>query len=217
MSRLLIAAVVALAPCVASAEVELSFYTGIQESPHSKVTGTETATDGGGDLNFTAGWEGKSFAPPPYYGVRGTWWQTDRFGFGAEFTHDKVYADDQTKTDNGYTVLEFTDGLNIITVNGLYRWPSQWGSVTPYVGGGLGIAVPHVEVERGSVNIRGYQLTGPAVRWMAGASYALTDQWSLFGEYQGTYSKNSVDLGDGGELNTNIITNAVNLGVSFSF
>ena len=36
-------------------------------------------------------------------------------------------------------------------------------------------------------------------------------------EYKGTYSKNDVDLDGGGNLETNIVTNALNLGVSFNF
>ena len=97
------------------------------------------------------------------------------------------------------------------------RWPNQWGNVTPYVGGGLGIAVPHVDIESAGGKTFGYQLTGPAVRWTAGASYDLNDQWAVFGEYQGTYSMNQIDLDSGGSLETDIITNALNLGVSFSF
>ena len=55
------------------------------------------------------------------------------------------------------------------------------------------------------------------MRWTAGASYDLNDQWAVFGEYQGTYSMNQIDLDSGGSLETDIITNALNLGVSFSF
>ena len=60
-------------------------------------------------------------SPPPYYGARITWWGQGKFGWGFETTHDKIYANDETLANAGFRRLEFTDGLNIITVNGLWR------------------------------------------------------------------------------------------------
>lgn len=201
----------------AMAENELSFYIGVQESPHSQVDGTDPGNAIDPNLDFTAGWEGRSFEMPPYYGLRWTNWRNERFGWGVEYTHSKVYADDATLADNGFSRFELTDGMNIFTVNAMRRWPDQWGNFTPYVGGGLGVAVPHVDMESAGGKAFGYQVTGPAVRWTAGASYEINEDWSVFGEYQGTYSMHDIDLGSGGSLETDIITNAVNLGVSFSF
>ena len=59
-----------------------------------------------------------------------------------------------------------------------------------------------------------YQLTGVAETWLAGASYPINDQWSVFGEYKGTYTSNSVSLRDGGTLETDIFTNVINFGVN---
>ena len=201
----------------ASAEVELSFYTGYQTSPHSRVTGTRGASSGGTAFNNLIGWKGKSFEMPPYYGLRATWWRDNDIGFGIEFSHDKVYAP-AAEMPAGFTRLEFTDGHNIITANISKRWTQKWGpNVTPYVSGGIGIALPHVDVTEGTNRTYGYQLTGPAVRLTAGAKYALNDRWSLFGEYQFTWSQNTADLAGGGSLKTRIITNAVNVGVGFTF
>ncbi|SLN09960.1 hypothetical protein AQS8620_00008 [Aquimixticola soesokkakensis] len=211
------AAVLALCtPLVATAETELSVYTGYQTAPHSVVT----VDDSSGSTEFTAGWDGKSFEMPPYYGLRATYWLPNEWGFGAEFTHDKVYANDDTRAANGYDVLEFTDGLNILTANVMRRWTDAFMGLTPYVGAGLGIAVPHVEVQKtGGVKTYGYQYTGPAVRLTAGVKYDITETWGVFGEYQGTYSMNKADLdsGAGDTLETNIITNALNFGVSYRF
>ena len=55
------------------------------------------------------------------------------------------------------------------------------------------------------------------VALMAGASYEVTDSVSVFGEYKGTYSQNEADLVGGGTLESDIVTNALNLGVSFNF
>lgn len=212
----------AIALCIATlaattsahAEVELSFYGGAQSAPASDVTvrGDDEIPNG----DFSVGWEGRSAEAPVYYGIRATRWQSDRFGYGIDFTHNKVYPKDGELPD-GYSVLEFTDGLNTLTVNAYRRWSSALGEMTPYVGGGIGVSLPHVEVTTDSSETFGYQMTGPAATWIAGATYPINDQWSVFGEYKGTFSSNTADLETGGTLETDIVTNAVNFGVSFNF
>jgi lipid A oxidase len=214
---LLLALATVLFGTIASAESQLSFYGGYQTSPHSVVTGTDPANPVSTDLDFTAGWLGKSFTPPPYYGLRWTNWQNGTFGYGAEFTHSKVYADPQTLTDNGFSRLEFTDGLNIVTLNIATRFDPIFGTYQPYVMGGVGFALPHVDIQSGGDHTFGYQLSGPAARWTVGVERAINPNWSTFLEYQGTYSRNSVELVTGGSLRTNILTNALNFGVSRSF
>lgn len=201
----------------ASAEMELSFYSGWQTSPHSRVEGD--LPGGGGSYSALIGWEGRSFDMPPYYGIRGTWWHTDTLGFGLELTHAKVYAPDDERAALGFDSLEFTDGHNIVTANVMRRWPSQWGSATPYVGAGLGFAMPHVDVEvpAGNSETFGYQLTGPAARVTAGVTYPLSDRLDVFGEYQFTYSSNSATLDNDGTLDTDIVTNALNIGLTLKF
>lgn len=216
-SAVLFTTALAAIPLSANADTEISFYGGYQTAPHTVITGDDpeaTWTD-----TFTAGWDGKSFEAPPYYGVRATLWRPNNWGWGTEVTHDKVYADDETLTTNGYDRFELTDGLNIITVNVMRRWPAQWGEkLTPYVGGGVGFAMPHVDIEAtGGSHTYGYQVTGPAVRATAGVSYAINDHWGAFAEYQGTFSMNNIELDNGGSLEANIITNALNIGVSYSF
>lgn len=218
--RLAAAASVAVAGMAATsqarAETELSFYLGSQEAAHSRVRGNDPT--GIGSFNFLSAWQGKSFEPPPYYGVRATWWRTENLGFGVDFNHVKVYASDSTKSANGLKTLEFTDGLNVLTANIMYRWPNT-SRFTPYVGAGVGITIPHVEFQSAGTGQKTfeYQYGGPAAAVIAGVNYSLTDTWSVFGEYKGTYSQNDVDLEGGGSLKTDIVTNAVNLGVSFGF
>ncbi len=209
-------------PTFAAAEFEISGYTGIQEAPHAKVTGNDPSnTLNSGVLDFTAGWEGKPFAMPPYYGFRGTWWRTDSLGFGIEYTHSKVYADAETLAAARYDRFELTDGINILTANATYRWNDKWasGAVTPYVGGGLGFTFPHVDIEAtdGGPHTWEYQITGAAARLYAGAKYDLSETWAVFGEYQFTYSKQDIDLDNGGNVQFNLITNALNVGLSYTF
>lgn len=202
------------APTLAFAQVELSFYGGVQSAPASDVSvRNDPVID---DQDFTQSWEGRSFSAPIYYGIRATRWQSPTFGYGLDFAHNKIYPKDDEKAD-GFDVLEFTDGLNTLTVNAYRRWPNLLGDVSPYVGGGVGVSIPHVEVTSGTSRTFGYQVTGPAATWIAGASYPIDEQWSVFGEYKGTFSSNTADLDSGGTLATDVFTNAVNVGVSFNF
>lgn len=206
-------------PAVAQ-DFEISAYGGWQTSPHSVVTGNHPLT---GAFDSAVGWDGKSFAAPPYYGLRGTWWRNGDSGWAMELTHAKVYADPADRAALGFDRMEFTDGHNIITANYMRRWPGRWdsgfaASLTPYAGAGLGIALPHVDVQpAGGTRTFGYQLTGPAMRLLAGVSRPIGDRMAVFAEYQFTYSQNEAELDGGGEMSTNIITNAVNLGLSYRF
>lgn len=198
----------------AAAEMDLSIYSGQQGAPGSRLEGDYPA---GGSFDRDVTWDGDSFEMPPYYGVRGTWWRSERLGFGVEFTHSKVYLDEKDQTALGFSDFQLTDGLNVLTANIMYRWPDQAGPITPYVGGGLGVTLPHVDAEVGGSDTFGYQFGGPAMRLTAGASYDLTDRVAVFGEYQFTASRNDLDLDGGGSAQTTIKTNAVNLGVALKF
>lgn len=197
------------------AETEVSVYGGVQTSPHSRVFVDDP--DGIGTTDFLVNWQGRSFEMPPYYGVRATWWRNQTLGFGLDFAHNKVYAPDSTLSDEGFTTLEFSDGINILTANAYRRWQDSAFGLTPYIGGGFGISVPRVEVTAAGTNTDEYQFTGPAATVIAGASYPVSSGMSIFGEYKGTYSQNTADLEAGGTLETDIVTNALNVGVSFSF
>ncbi len=213
MSKLLsssaLTLVILAAPAIA--EVEVSLYLGAQSVQESDVSGV---------INRSIDWEGRSDESPPYYGGRITWWQPSGWGWGIELTHTKAYASDEDLAALGFSSLEFSDGHNILTVNVHRRWEGIWanGKITPYVLAGVGVAIPHVDATPiGDTSTFGYQLTGPAVRLGAGAQYALNDRWGLFAEYQFTYSDNDVDLDSGGSFDTEIVTNAINVGVSYSF
>jgi lipid A oxidase len=209
---LFLALVLACGP--ARAEFQLSLYGGLQGASPSSVSGENS---GAVPFSFTADWEGRSLSMPPYYGLRaevarpGSGWR-----FGLEFTHAKVYASDATLAASGFPVLEFTDGLNVITLNAVRDVPRRgW---TPYFGGGIGFAFPHVEVQApGDPLTFGYQLTGPALRLLAGVSREIGANWSVFGEVQATWSSHEAELAGGGSLSTSILTRAVNLGVTWRF
>ena len=214
MRQFLSALTIIALPATAMAEVELSFYGGLQSALESDVAVSGDSVIP--DRTDTLTWEGRSFDAPPYYGWRATYWASPEVGYGLDFAHNKVYPKDDV-LPAGYSKLEFTDGLNTLTVNAYRRWENAIAGLTPYVGGGVGLSIPHVEVVSGASETFGYQVTGSAATWIAGASYPISDQWSVFGEYKGTYTQNDADLDTGGSLSTDIITNAVNVGVSFRF
>lgn len=202
----------------ARAEFEFRFYTGIQEASSSRVEGNDP--DGTGRFSFNADWEGQSLTRnPPYYGLSLTWWREDDWGVSLDFAHAKVYADDKTKRKSGFEVLEFSDGLNLLLINALRRFPDAVPGYVPYVGMGAGVTIPHVEVktEEGARKTFEYQVGGPAVQLMAGVSYPFAEQWTVFTDYRVSYSRNSVRLEGGGELRTNIVTNSLNFGVGYRF
>lgn len=211
---------VAEAPYVAPVQTssggwEISAYGGYQFSPHSDVDVSDQA-------DFTAGWDTKPFNMPPYWGIRGTYWfeggALSNWGVSLDYTHAKVYADDETFTKSGgWTVFEFTDGLNLLTLNALYKFPIEGSKWTPYVGAGVGINVPHVEVTRASGRTFDYQFGGATIQAQAGVRYQFTENWSAFAEYKGNYSWIDVDIDSGASLQTNILTHAINFGVSYKF
>ena len=148
--------------------------------------------------------------------MRVTWWieQKPNWGVSLEYTHAKVYADPMPA---GWNRFEFTDGLNIFTLNALYRWKEEGRAWTPYVGAGLGISMPHVEVQTSTAAPQTfeYQIGGAAFQVQAGIDYQINDWFSVFGEYKGNYTMNDVDLVGGGSMDTDIVTNAFNIGLSF--
>jgi lipid A oxidase len=193
-----------LAASPAWAEVELSFYGGWQGAPDGGVT---ISGDGAvPDADVSAG---DVVDDSAQLGLRATWWGDSGFGVALDFSHFGIGAEDGTVAANGLAY----DSLDTLTVNGMRRWEDAFAGVTPYVGAGLGIAVADVEV----AGEGGVEATGPAVSWVAGASVPITESWSVFGEYEGTYAQTEGDLDGGGSLEAEGVTNSLNLGVSFSF
>lgn len=212
----------------AAAELELSFYLGTQ-SAHSgtdsvRLPGSATA------VRRDIDWRVKPFDNPLYYGGRATWWTQSDFGFGIEGTHAKAIASASDRAALGVDKLEFTDGHNIFTANVMKRFPGAVAKLerfTPYVGAGVGVAIPHVDVQVTGASGRTYdfEATGPALRGIAGVKYALNDKWALFGEYQVTWSDNDATIDpdpavpgqSSGKLKTELVTHAFNFGISYSF
>lgn len=197
-----------LAPFSARAELEFSVYGGPQTTHPSWVRSPTLGDD-------RVKWRSEPFVIPTYYGLRAKWWSAHRIGVGLDFVHYKAFADDPAKY--GYKELNFSHGLNALTVDLWYR-ADPLGKVTPYLGAGLGVVVPHVEAEPiGLEPTANYQVAGPAVTVILGASMPLKGNWAVFTEYKATYSEIRATLDTGDRLNTNIFADALNLGLSLRF
>jgi lipid A oxidase len=205
-------------PAASSAETQISVYGGANTNFNSPGTLVSGAT--ADHRNFD--WEGKPFQMPPYWGAQIThWWNRGAsWGLALDYTHTKAYADLNFATDPVYSHLEFTDGNNLFMLNLMYRFnPMFDGRLTPFVGVGAGIAVPHVEVKlkNGAPDTWEYQFAGGAAQVLAGVEYNLNQSWSVFTEGKLSYSHLATDLEGGGTFKTYLWSPQVMLGLSYRF
>lgn len=175
-------------------------------SPYTHPSDVKFTNPGLTDLtarNIT--WEGRPFKNPIYYGIRTLRWSPgDTFGAMLDFTHSKAISHREQEirlngTRNGQTMtgktrigdvfrhFEFSHGHNTLTVNGLVRLASILPGLAPYVGGGVGVALPHTEVhfQGDSTRTYEYQYVGPAAQAVLGIEFRLPHA-SVFIEYKFT-------------------------------
>lgn len=229
-----------LASSIARAEVELSIFTGVALSQDSDL---RLGQSGGTDLTFRdVSFEGRDFSTPPYYGMRALWFPSEDspWGFGAEFFHMKMYAetdasvrvtgrrngarvDGNERIDQTIQSFSLSHGLNYALGDIVYRWqPGRRGEdflghLEPYVGVGLGVAIPHVESNVNGRFHEEYQLHGPGVEGLAGVNVSLTRHIGLMFEYKFTYANlDSLDI-PGGSIGVTPLTHHLVTGLTFSF
>jgi lipid A oxidase len=200
----------------AAAETQISVFGGANSNLSSdvKLKGT------GVDETRSIDWDGASFELPPYWGVRATYWANANWGFAIDYVHAKAVADLSGAAGNTYDRLEFTDGNNILLFDVLYRFsPMMNNTLVPYVGAGIGVTIPHVEVTLNGVTntTYEYQLTGVAAQILAGLEYKLSANWSLFTEARLSYSQIQADLTGGGTLETELWSPQLAIGLSYRF
>ena len=217
----------------ASADLQLGAYLGPAYTSESDLN---LAQPGGTDMTFRdIAWEGKPFRRPPYYGYRAIYWPGDRYGIMLDFTHIKAIAiKDRPVQQSGFKDgdhvpsqapvsatlkrLEFTHGYNLLTLNALRRGAPRGPNLIPYVGLGLGVAIPHVEVQRTdppqSARTDEYQITGPALQVLGGIEWRFGRRLSLFVEYKLSCAMIRGDLVGGGKVTTNLCTHQLPLGLA---
>lgn len=186
-------------------------YTGAPYTHPSDVT-----VKSPGRHDFTAKdieWLGEPFENPIYYGIRVARWSAGRTGTMLDFTHSKAVAErtqvlDIEGTVNGaaaepgkkikqvFQKLEASHGHNMLTLNGLLRLPSLPVSrLTPYVGAGAGVSLPHSEVHFAGDKKRTYQYqyAGPAGQVLFGLELRIA-RMTYFLEYKFTVAPYTMPL-----------------------
>ena len=154
-------------------------------------------------------WIAKPWKTPVFYGARiQAWSRASPLGVMLDFTHNKAIADATAQVEASgnkdgqpvppnvrigemFRTLEFSHGHNMLTVNGLYRLPFATATLKPYVGFGLGIAIPHTEIRYTETSpfTYEYQYAGPVLQALGGVEIRLASRLSLFVEYKFTYSR----------------------------
>lgn len=97
--------------------------------------------------------------------------------------------------------LEFSHGHNMLTFNGLWRLGSLAPRLSPYVGVGGGVSLPHTEVAMTGESHRTYeyQYAGPVAQALVGIEIRLPPSGrapasSLFFEYKFSFADYRVPL-----------------------
>lgn len=213
--RALLSTLLITAALPSFSDQSISLYGGMQGALSSLVHVNEVD---GSQAFFDVDWQGRSTDMPPYYGLRYTNYAWEDIGFALDFVHSKAYASDKSLSTAGYKIMEFTDGLNSLTASGVMRI-APVGAFTPYFGGGLGINLPHVELQSPKMTTATteYQFGGFTATGFAGASIALSDFLSFFSEVKFDYNNVDVSMGKTGNFQTTILTHSLNMGLSYDF
>jgi len=217
------------------ADLQVAAYGGTNYTMRSRLHLTQP---GGTDLRFgDIAWEGEPFRAPPYYGLRAIYWLPGaRLGIMGDFTHIKARAlrgnaVDQSGQRDGLAVpsqqplsatfkrLEFTHGYNLLTLNLVRRGDVGRARLIPYAGAGLGVAYPHVEVQRAgapdATRTYEYQIAGPALQLLAGVEWRFGRRLSVFVEYKLDCAAIGGDLVGGGGVDTTLCTHQLLAGPAF--
>ncbi|MGI9089308.1 MAG: outer membrane protein [Chthoniobacterales bacterium] len=224
----------------ARAEFDLSLFTGVALTPDHDLDLHQT---GGTDLTFhDVSFEGRDFATPPFYGARALWFPSENahWGFGAEFFHIKLYAqtgetvrvsgqrsgiaiDDHERIDDTLEQFSLSHGLNFALADVVYRFfpgprgPGFPNCLQPYVGLGIGAAIPHVESNVGGLFHEEYQVHGPGVQGLVGVNVDLTRHWGVMFEYKLTYANlDSLEIPNG-SIELNPLTHNFVAGITLRF
>jgi hypothetical protein len=183
-----------------------------------------------GAENFTIDpvhWYGDPFHNPIYYGARVAQWFTGgKTGMMVDFIHSKAMARlDEEASFSGQIdgkplpprarisdivkKLEFSHGHNMLLFNGLLRLPGIGARLSPYVGAGAGVLLPHTEVAlaaKGHPRTYEYNYAGPAGQALVGLEVRFS-RMSFFVEYKFTYGHYGAPLSqmDGSWLVSDIL------------
>ncbi|HEV2611351.1 MAG TPA: outer membrane beta-barrel protein [Noviherbaspirillum sp.] len=229
---------VPFAPRIAFAENIFSIYPGTSHTRDSDLSINQPGRGTGITLRDVE-WGADPFKPAPYYGLRLTHFfdASPSWGVALDFTHYKMYA----KTGRAVRVdgilqgapvnvvapmdryvqrFEISHGVNVLSVNGLYRWLDTGlagGRLTPYIGGGLAYYRPHSEnTVAGAYHETGYRSSGFGFQVLGGVGYQFTERVSAFLETK--YNSGTAKVGVfQGEAETPLRSFHATAGISYRF
>ena len=194
------------------AQMELSLYGALKSTASGPVSGDDPS--GAGSFSLSPLWdEGGARAN---LGIRLTWWAESGLGLGLDFAQSGHEAAPASLGGSGISRLEFAGTSSVLTVNAYRRWQTGSG-LSPYLGAGIGLSLPDVRYESASGAASGKGNPGPALQWVAGASYLLSERLSIFGEYKGRITGNEAHLDTGASLAGRLQDDSLNVGISLGF
>ena len=200
-----------LASVLPAKETMVGAYMG---APHTYPSAVRIEKEGAYDFTIDpVHWKAQPFKSPVYYGARvARWFTGGRTGMMVDFIHSKAIADRKKEAAFSGTLdgkplpprakiseivkkLEFSHGHNLLTLNGLLRLPNIGARVSPYVGAGAGVLLPHTEVKltNGDSRTYEYNYAGPAGQALIGLEFRLS-RMSVFLEYKFTYAQYEAPL-----------------------
>ena len=199
-----------LAGALPAKETMLAAYAG---APHTYPSPVRVKN--GKETDFTIDavhWYARPFKSPIYYGARvARWFAGGKTGMMVDFIHSKAMArlDEEAsfsgklngeplppraRISNLIKKLEFSHGHNMLTLNGLLRLPNIGPRVSPYLGAGAGVLLPHTEFELvNGQRTYEYNFAGPAAQALFGLEFRLS-RMSVFIEYKFTYGQYEAPL-----------------------
>lgn len=182
---------------------------------------------------------GQPYKFPPYYGLRATWWpaRSPSLGIMLDYVHAKAISRrhqvvEQSGTRDGNPVparepvsatfdkLEYSHGLNFLTINAVYRFRGWHQRLLPYFGAGVGIMVPHTELARRGISrdrwTYRYEVSGLGAQALAGLEWRAMPQsrFHPFTEFKVGYARNYTDLIGGGSVANQLFAHQVAVGAT---
>jgi opacity protein-like surface antigen len=179
------------------------------------------------------GFDDRSFDKPLYYGLRGGYMFTKSAGVEGEFIHIKEFAhlNDPVGATGLLPVLgnvtislapavvvqqyNVSHGLNLLLANFVLRHeftPRFAVAFRP----GLGVAIPHPEIQAFGATLNEYQWHGAAMQFAGGAEFGITRHLFWLGEYKFTITKPRFEL-DSTTIENSFATHHLVTGLGFRF
>ncbi|NNE88258.1 MAG: porin family protein [Silicimonas sp.] len=199
---LTLAALIATSASTAKAEgFYIKAYGGVSNIGETDIT----ILGGGTDTDVSFG-SGTTFGGSVGYTYPGTSLSAE-----LEYTYRSGDSDTGTTADGDFA-------STALMVNAVYAL-GQTGAITPYVGGGLGVLTEiDFDVPSGGGEVEYSDRGGLAGQLFTGASYAITERTSVFGQIRYFDAGSRTLTSDGGAtLDTDYSTIDVTFGASFRF